>query len=79
MQLDEAGRALRIGETTLREGDLLTLDGNEGAVYAGAVHTAVEPLVDLQVRLKRMSAAKGLGAKVAKVAKGKTAAKEAAS
>jgi pyruvate,orthophosphate dikinase len=59
MQLDETARTLQIGETTLREGDLLTLDGNEGAVYAGAVHTAVEPLVDLQARLDHLRAVQG--------------------
>jgi len=54
MALDEAARTLRVGETTLHEGDLLTLDGNDGLVYAGAVHTAIEPLVDLQDRLARL-------------------------
>jgi pyruvate, orthophosphate dikinase len=64
MQLDETGRTLQIGETTLREGDLLTLDGNDGAVYAGAMHTGVEPLVDLQVRLKLLRAVQSEGEKV---------------
>lgn len=64
IQLDKAGRALHIGDTTLQEGDLLTLDGNDGAVYAGAVHTAIEPLVDLQARLKHLRAAQGKVAKV---------------
>jgi pyruvate,orthophosphate dikinase len=69
MQLDETGRTLRIGETTLREGDLLTLDGNDGTVYAGAVHIAIAPLVDLQNRLKRLRAAQGRVAKVRKTKK----------
>ena len=76
MQLDETGRTLQIGETTLREGDLLTLDGNDGAVYAGAVHTAAQPLVDLQARLKRLRAGQG---KVAKVGKNRKPAKVSAS
>jgi len=59
MQLDETGRTLQIGATTLREGDLLTLDGNDGAVYAGAMHTAVEPLLALQARLKHLRATQG--------------------
>lgn len=54
MELDEAARTLRIGETTLHEGQLLTLDGNDGVVYAGAVHTMIEPLLDLQDRLARL-------------------------
>jgi pyruvate,orthophosphate dikinase len=51
MQLDETAHTLQIGDTTLHEGDLLTLDGHEAVVYAGAVHTTVEPLVALQARL----------------------------
>ncbi len=63
MQLDETGRTLQVGETTLHEGDLLALDGNDGAVYAGAVHTAVEPMADLQARLTHLRAARGQAAK----------------
>lgn len=37
LRLDEAGRMLELGGHILREGDLLTLDGNEGAIHAGAV------------------------------------------
>jgi pyruvate,orthophosphate dikinase len=69
MQLDETGRTLQIGETRLREGDLLTLDGNDGAVYAGAVHTAIAPLVDLQERLQRLRASRGKAALVHKTRK----------
>ena len=76
MQLDETGRTLQIGETALREGDLLTLDGNDGAVYSGAVHTAVEPLVELQSRLTHLRAAQG---KVAKFHRAKKPAKSLAS
>ena len=76
MQLDETGRTLQIGERTLREGDLLTLDGNDGAVYDGAVHTTVEPLVDLQARLMHLRAPQG---EVAKVHKAKKPAKSLAS
>lgn len=59
MRLDEAARTLQIGTTTLHEGDLLTLDGNDGAVHAGAVKTTVAPLVDLQARLLRLRATEG--------------------
>jgi pyruvate,orthophosphate dikinase len=51
MELDEVARTLMFGETTLNEGDLLTLDGNDGSVYAGAVHSNAVPLVELQKRL----------------------------
>lgn len=69
MQLDEVGRSLQIGDTTLREGDVLTLDGNTGAVYAGAVHTAVQPLAELQARLDRLRAAQVQIKKVVKTKK----------
>ena len=51
LQIDEAARSIKIGETTLREGDLLTLDGNEGSVYAGAVRTEIEYPAELLARL----------------------------
>ncbi len=76
MQLDEAGRSLQIGGITLREGDLLTLDGGDGAVYAGAVHTSVQPLVELQARLDRLRTAPDL---VEKIVKNRKAAKAAPS
>jgi len=72
MELDEAARTLRIGETTLHEGDLLTLDGNDGSVYAGAVHTAIEPLADLQHRLAQL---REIDRKVAQPGKVKTTAR----
>jgi pyruvate,orthophosphate dikinase len=59
MQIDDTRRTLQVGETVLREGELLTLDGNEGTVYAGEVRTLVEPLVDLQVRLKQLRKTQG--------------------
>jgi len=59
LEIDEAARTLRIGKTTLQEGSLLTLDGNDGSIYAGAVHTTTLPLVDLQDRLARLRQAAG--------------------
>jgi pyruvate, orthophosphate dikinase len=52
LHIDEAARSIRIGETMLREGDLLTLDGNEGSVYAGAVRTEIEYPEELLARLE---------------------------
>jgi pyruvate,orthophosphate dikinase len=37
LRIDDVACAVKVGETTLKEGDLLTLDGNEGAVDVGAV------------------------------------------
>lgn len=57
LQIDEAARSIKIGETTLREGDLLTLDGNEGSVYAGAVRTEIEYPEELLARLASFNTA----------------------
>jgi pyruvate,orthophosphate dikinase len=51
LQIDEKARVARFGERSLREGDLLTLDGNDGACYAGALRTKVEYPEDLLARL----------------------------
>lgn len=39
LRIDEQRRELRIAEQLFNEGDLLTLDGNEGRLYAGAAQT----------------------------------------
>lgn len=54
LQIDEDARTITLGETTLHEGDLLTLDGNEGALYAGAVHTEIEYPLELLDRLETL-------------------------
>jgi pyruvate, orthophosphate dikinase len=51
LQIDEAARVMRIGERTLCEGDILTLDGNQGVFYAGAAQVEVEYPQDLLARL----------------------------
>jgi len=51
LQIDATTRTIKIGATTLREGELLTLDGDNGAVYAGSVHTEIEYPEDLLARL----------------------------
>jgi len=42
LEVDISGGRLRLGERDLREGDVLTLDGNTGAVYAGKVEVTYE-------------------------------------
>ena len=54
LQIDEIARTIRMGDTTLHEGDLLTLDGNEGALYAGAVQTVIEYPGELLTRLEAL-------------------------
>ncbi|MCH8179089.1 MAG: pyruvate, phosphate dikinase [Proteobacteria bacterium] len=61
LHLDEAARTAtfdtREGEVVLREGEVLTLDGNEGRIYPGAVRTEVEEPVELLARLDRLATA----------------------
>jgi pyruvate, orthophosphate dikinase len=46
LEIDLAHRTCRIGGTSLREGDFLSLDGNTGAVYPGRL----EPLAERPVK-----------------------------
>jgi pyruvate,orthophosphate dikinase len=52
LQIDEDARTITLGDTTLHESDLLTLDGNEGVLYAGAAHTGIEYPLELLARLE---------------------------
>jgi pyruvate,orthophosphate dikinase len=54
LRLDESARTLQIGDAVMHEGDEVTLDGNDGAIYAGAARIVVEPLTDLRTRLERL-------------------------
>ena len=47
--------ASRVCDTTLREDDLLTLDGNEGRVYGGAAQTQTEYPVEPLARLESLT------------------------
>jgi pyruvate,orthophosphate dikinase len=51
LQIDEAARTVRMGETTLHEGDVITLDGNDGLLYAGAAHVEKQYPEELLARL----------------------------
>ena len=46
--INDAARSAVIGETTLQEGDVITIDGSTGRVYAGAVPT-VEATVSTEM------------------------------
>jgi len=39
IEIDVRGRTAKIGETTLQEGDVITIDGTTGNVYAGRIPT----------------------------------------
>jgi pyruvate, orthophosphate dikinase len=54
LRIDAMARTIQIGETTLREGEVLTLDGNEGVFYAGAAHARIEYPEELLARLEAL-------------------------
>lgn len=54
LEIDEAARRITLAGRTLAEGDWLTLDGNTGAIYAGAIQTELEYPVDLLERLEAL-------------------------
>jgi pyruvate,orthophosphate dikinase len=56
LQIDEAAGCIRIGDSAFQVGDLLTLDGNDGAIYAGAALTEVEYPEALLARLESLRA-----------------------
>ncbi|MFM2325653.1 MAG: hypothetical protein RL244_2532 [Pseudomonadota bacterium] len=43
LRIDSSDGSIQLGELTLREGDTLTLDGNQGLVYQGYIATVREP------------------------------------
>jgi pyruvate,orthophosphate dikinase len=51
LQIDESRRCVSVGDVTWQEGDVITLDGNEGAVYSGAATTRVDESSELLRRL----------------------------
>ena len=54
LRVDMDTRTVHFGDTILREGDLLTLDGNEGLVYAGEVLAVLQGDTALQDRLTQL-------------------------
>lgn len=57
LRIDNAARSISLGGTTLREGDFLTLDGNEGAIYAGRTRIVEAVPTELVERLAALRAA----------------------
>lgn len=54
LKIDDGAHTIKIGDTTLHEGDLLTLDGNDGALYVGAAQTEMEYPAELLRRLQSL-------------------------
>jgi pyruvate,orthophosphate dikinase len=56
LQIDVEARQVRFGELLMNEGDLITLDGNQGRVYAGSLAAVMVPDEALIERLRQLRA-----------------------
>ena len=56
LHIDEAARHCRIGDTELKEGDIITLDGGTGAVHMGPAKVVTEKPDKLIAQVKRWRA-----------------------
>lgn len=54
LSIDEAESRVIFGDVVLHEGETLTLDGNDGAIYAGATEIREDVPIDLVARLDRL-------------------------
>jgi pyruvate,orthophosphate dikinase len=54
LQIDLVARTVRLGERVLHEGEVITLDGNEGAIYVGAFAAVMVPDEALRERLRAL-------------------------
>lgn len=52
--IDMAARSLQLGDLQLREGDTLTLDGNQGLIYLGTIATVKQPDPEVIARLQAL-------------------------
>ncbi|MCC7218052.1 MAG: pyruvate, phosphate dikinase [Burkholderiales bacterium] len=59
LAIDAAARRVHVGGRVLAEGDVVTLDGNTGSVYAGAARTVAERPLTLLARLATLMEARG--------------------
>jgi pyruvate, orthophosphate dikinase len=56
LAIDEAARTISVGGRLLHEGELLTLDGNDGVFYAGAAQVQLDAPEDLLAQLDALRA-----------------------
>jgi pyruvate,orthophosphate dikinase len=54
LSIDERARTVTIGNVVLHEGDIITLDGNEGVLYNGAARVEEQVPHELIARLERL-------------------------
>ena len=66
LHIDLGGRRIQLGTKTLPEGDVISLDGNSGQVFAGAVAAVLVPDKPLQQRLLQLREKKAGGPSQAK-------------
>lgn len=59
LAIDDATRTVTVGGRTLHEGEVISLDGNEGVFYAGAAQVEIEYPEDLLARLAALRARGG--------------------
>lgn len=59
LRIDLSARTVQIGKMTLHEGDVITLDGNDGAIYPGAVGAVMVPDEALRERLRTLRVSPG--------------------
>jgi len=61
LQIDLAARSVSFGDAVLNEGDPITLDGNDGTIYAGALAAVMVPDDALLERLRALRTSRGAG------------------
>jgi pyruvate,orthophosphate dikinase len=61
LRIDLSARTIQVGEAVLNEGDVITLDGNDGAIYCGAIAAVMVPDAPLLKRLKALRAQQSSG------------------
>ena len=54
LSIDMGSRSLQLGALQLREGDTLTLDGNQGLIYQGTIATVKQPDPQVIARLQAL-------------------------
>jgi pyruvate,orthophosphate dikinase len=59
LEIDDVSRTVRFGASSLREGEVITLDGNDGTVYEGAAQVKIDYPKELLRRLGALRALKG--------------------
>jgi len=69
LRIDMSARTVQIGKTVLHEGEVITLDGNDGGIYAGAVASVMVPDKILLKRLQALRTAQSVGRDHGKKAK----------